>query len=150
MTPRSIDLDSYKDEIAHFLFCKKLILDVITYFKDSYNLRISRRILQRRLKIWQIIVRSQTKDTSVLRNRIIELFFYELNKIQLLRIFKEKDYQIGKYSLVRIRKELDLKRRLCTINEMIIVNELIIDSLTSKLEKNVIKEYNRELLYVYF
>ena len=51
MVPRSIDLDSYKDEIVHLLFCEKSILDVITYFKDSYNLRISCRILQRRLKI---------------------------------------------------------------------------------------------------
>ena len=45
MTPRSINLDSYKDEIVYFLFCKKSILDVIIYFKDLYNLRISRRIL---------------------------------------------------------------------------------------------------------
>ena len=51
MTSRSINLDSYKDEIVHLLFCRKLILDVIAYFKDSYNLRISYRILQRRLKI---------------------------------------------------------------------------------------------------
>ena len=42
---RSINLDSYKDEIIHFLFCKKSILNVIVYFKDSYNLRISYRIL---------------------------------------------------------------------------------------------------------
>ena len=45
MTSRSINLDSYKDKIIYFVFYKKLILDVITYFKDSYNLRISRRIL---------------------------------------------------------------------------------------------------------
>ena len=38
MTFRSINLDSYKDEIVYFLFYKKLILDVIIYFKDSYNL----------------------------------------------------------------------------------------------------------------
>ena len=48
---RSINLDSYKDEIFYLLFYRKLILDVITYFKDSYNLQISRRILQRRFKI---------------------------------------------------------------------------------------------------
>ena len=35
---RSIDLDSYKDEIVYLLFCRKSILDIITYFKDSYNL----------------------------------------------------------------------------------------------------------------
>ena len=45
MISRFINLDSYKDEIVHLLFCKKLILNVITYFKDSYNLRISYRIL---------------------------------------------------------------------------------------------------------
>ena len=51
MTSRFIDLDSYKDEIIYLLFCKKSILNVIVYFKNSYNLRISRRILQRRFKI---------------------------------------------------------------------------------------------------
>ena len=45
MTSKSIDLDSYKDEIIYLLFYRKLILDVIIYFKDSYNFRISRRIL---------------------------------------------------------------------------------------------------------
>ena len=51
MISRSINLDSYKDEIVYFLFYKMSILNVIIYFKDSYNLRISRRILQQRFKI---------------------------------------------------------------------------------------------------
>ena len=43
ITFRSINLDFYKDEIIYFLFYKKLFLDVIIYFKDSYNIPINYR-----------------------------------------------------------------------------------------------------------
>ena len=36
------------------------------------------------------------------------------------------------------------------MNEKIVIDELTIDNLISKLKKNVIKEYDRELFYVYF
>ena len=36
------------------------------------------------------------------------------------------------------------------MNEKIVTDELTIDNLTSKLEKSIIKEYDRELFYVHF
>jgi uncharacterized protein YktA (UPF0223 family) len=85
-------------------FSGKSLTDVVTYLYDMYTLQISKSTLQRRLRAWKVVVRSQTQDTIALRDRITELFFNGLNETQLLRTLQEENYQIGKYSLVRIRE----------------------------------------------
>ncbi len=150
MAPPSVNLELYKDEIIDLLFQGKTISDIVQHLRETYEVQLVSRTLQRRMRTWQVTVRPQTQDTELLRTRIQDLFFDGFDDTELLQILQEEDHQIGKYSLKRIRKELGLKRRLRTEEDKETANQRALDALTEELQHGVVEGYGRGLLYAHF
>ena len=150
MAPPSVNLELYKDEITDLLFRGKTISDVVQHLKETYEVQLVPRTLQRRMRTWQVTVRPRTQDTSLLRTRIQDLFFDGFDDVKLLQILQEEGHQIGKYSLVRIREELGLKRRLHTEDEKETADQRALDALTEELQHGIVEGYGRGLLHAHF
>jgi Clr5 domain len=149
--PRStVDINAYREEIIRFR-SQKTAVEIVQYLQTTYDLSISERTLNRRLKEWGISVYTTKSVDSDLLNRIRELFFLGLNDTQILRTLKIEDHTITLRGVERLRiKELNLKRRLRTEDEQEASKEKALSELIDELQKGVVEGYGRGLLYAHF
>ena len=148
--PRPVlDLNVYKDEILQ-LQSQSTIPEIIQYLQTTYNLSISVRTLQRRLKDWGSRTYTDSSDPTFLP-RLRELFFHGMNDNEILRTLKAEGFTVTLGGLVRIRKEeLDLYRRLITQEHQETSETIVRSKLIDELEHGIIDGYGRELLYAHF
>lgn len=146
----SVNLDPYKEEILHLLSTQKSFSDILQYLQTQHELPVSDKTLRRRLKTWNVSVRTLTSNDSTLQGRISDLFFHGLNDNQILHALREEGFSIGPYALGRLRSEYGLKRRLRTQEERDQSQDLGLDVLTEELQKGVIEGYGRGLLHAHF
>ena len=145
----AINFDAYKEEIIR-LRAQKTPKEIIQYLHTTYDLSITERTLNRRLKEWGVSIYTKLAGIDLL-NRIQELFFNGLNDTQILRTLKAEDHTITLEGVRRLRvEELNLKHRLRTEEEQEASNESTLSQLIDELQKGVIAGYGRGLLYAHF
>jgi hypothetical protein len=78
------------------------------------------------------------------------LFFQcDCNDEEILLFLKQKKYFIDRWELIRIRKELDITKRIFVRNRKK-SNRILLNIVKAKLDKDVAREYEKELLHCHF
>lgn len=133
MPRQRIDLELYKDEIIELYFNNISIKEISRRIKTERNLEVSIDRVRRQLREWDIQKRYITKDTPILRQRILYLFKdVGLSDTEMMIVLKKEGFEVERRKLVIIRKEMNLRRRL--LKEQM---ELAIGKLKEVFEKEI-------------
>src|SRR5271169_362060 len=109
----TIDLQLYKAQIiSWFEDENKTLEEIADLIKSSYDVQVTTKTVQRRLKSWGISKRPWVRVTAELRARIAYFFCgLGFTDDEIVHAFECEGVQISKRCLVRIRCELGLWRR---------------------------------------
>jgi hypothetical protein len=124
---------------------------IVNSLNEIYQVKIIYRTIKRRLKFWNVTIKQiKTNDSSKLRARIAILFFQsECIDEKILFFLKQKEYFIDSWKLIRIRKELDITKRIF-VRDKEASNRILLNIIKTELDKNVAREYEKELLHCHF
>jgi hypothetical protein len=146
-----IDLESYQNEILMLHREDRTTTQIVKHLNEIYQVKVIYRTIERRLKFWNVTIkRIKTNDSSKLRARIAILFFQsECIDEKILFFLKQKEYFIDFSELIRIRKEFDITRRIF-VRDKEASDRILLNIIKTKLDKNVAREYEKELFHYYF
>lgn len=150
MSPPSIDLTSYREEITQLYNSGNSISNITKSLLETYNIDIKPRTLERRLKEWDLRRLTYTEDGPHLRARVTTLFFQCcLNDDEILHVLQQEGFQIKRRTLQRIRLSMGLHRRL-SLDRYEEIDSILKEVVRKELDKGGIEGYGRGLLYTHF
>jgi hypothetical protein len=146
-----IDLESYQNEILMLHREDRTTTQIVNHLNEICQVKIIYRTIERRLKFWNVTIkRIKTNDSSKLRTRIAILFFQnECIDEKILFFLEKKEYFIDSWRLICIRKELDITKRIF-VRDKEASNRILLNIIKTELDKNVTREYEKELLHCHF
>jgi hypothetical protein len=101
MPRQRIDLELYKDEIIELYFNNISIKEISRRIKTERNLEVSIDRVRRQLREWDIQKRYITKDTPILRQRILYLFKdVGLSDTEMMIVLKKEGFEVERRKLV--------------------------------------------------
>ncbi len=151
MSRQIIDLDFHKNEVLKLHQKEHAVAQIAKYLRNTYQIEIATHTIERRLQSWNVTIkRIKTNDSSKLRARITILFFQcDCNDEEILLFLKQEKYFIDRWELIRIRKEFDITRRIF-VRDKEESNRILLNIVRAELDKDVAREYERELLHCHF
>jgi hypothetical protein len=145
----SINLLLYRNTIIEWAYTNVSHETIVIRLKDLWKIDINARIIERRLREWNVQVRTQTADTPFLRTQIAILYRLGDTDEEMLEDLEDCGYTASITGVVRIYKKLGLIRRMTTMDRQA-ADEQLFAILQSELNNRRVAGYGRRYLYIYF
>jgi hypothetical protein len=145
----SINLLPYRDAIIKWACTNVSHKIIIIRLKDLWKIDVNARIIECRLREWNVQARTQTADTPFLRAQITILYYLGDIDKEILEDLEDCGYTASITRVVRIRKKLGLIRRMTIIDRQA-ADEQLFAILQSELNNGRVIGYERRYLHVYF